>query len=187
MNLEEETMTMNRYAPPKAMVEDRPAEADMWREGKLLVVRKDGAFPHRCIKCNAPSVEPKRRYRLSWHAPWLYVLILLAVLLYAIVAAIVRKTAVVHVGLCERHQKRVLWGRIVGWGGLVVELLLVAATVVTQEPGYGLVALALALPWMIGGITISRLVLPQRIDDKYVRLKGCGPEFLRSLPERGGY
>jgi hypothetical protein len=69
----------------------------------------------------------------------------------------------------------------------VVELLLVGATVVTQEPGYGLVALALALPWMIGGITISRLVLPQRIDDKYVRLKGCGPEFLGSLPERGGY
>ena len=179
--------TTNRYAPPKAIVEDRASEADMWREGKILVLRKGGAFPHRCIKCNAPSVEPKRRYRLSWHSPWLYVLILLALLLYAIVAAIVRKTAVVEVGLCARHQKRVLWGRIVGWGGLVVELLLVWAAIATQEPGYGLAALALALPWMIGGLTISRLLLPQRIDDKFARLKGCGPDFLASLPERAGY
>lgn len=179
--------TTNRYAPPKAVVEDRSGDADMWREGKILVMRKDGHFPDRCIKCNAPSVAPRRRYRLSWHSPWLYVLILLAILLYAIVAAIVRKTAVVHVGLCERHQKRVLWGRIIGWGGLVVEVLLVWAALATQEPGYGLLALALALPWMIGGLVISRLVLPQRIDDKIVRLKGCGPDFLASLPERRGY
>lgn len=178
-------MTTNRYAPPRAAVEDLPAEARMWREGKLLVMRKDGEFPARCIKCNAPSVAPKRRYRLSWHSPWLYLLLVLAILLYAIVAAIVRKTAIVQVGLCERHQKRVVWGRIVGWGGLLVELLLVGATIATGEPGYGLVALALALPWLVGSITINRLVLPQRIDDKYVRLKGCGPEFLRSLPERG--
>src|SRR5579862_9753371 len=118
-------MTTNRYAPPKAVLEDRvDTEAQMWREGKVLVLRKDSAFPHRCIKCNEPSVAPSRRYKLSWHSPWLYVLILLAVLLYAIVATIVRKTAVVDIRLCERHQQRVLWGRIVGWGGLALEIAL---------------------------------------------------------------
>ena len=178
-------MTTNRYAPPKAVLEDRSGtEAEMWREGKVLVVRKGGDFPHRCIKCNAPSVAPRRKYRLSWHSPWLYLLVLLAILLYAIVAAIVRKTAVVHVGLCERHQKRVLWGRIVGWGGLAVELALVLVTVATGDPACALVALGLALPWLIAAMSINRLVLPVRIDDQYVRLKGCGPEFLRSLPDR---
>ena len=39
--------------------------------------------------------------------------------------------------------------------------------------------------WLIATIVVNRLVLAQRIDDRYVRLKGCGPEFLRSLPERG--
>ena len=179
--------TTNRYAPPKAVVEDRGGEAAMWREGKVLVLRQGGSFPNRCIKCNGPSVEPKRRYRLSWHSPWLYVLVPLAILLYAIVAAIVRKTAVVHVGLCERHQKRVLWGRLVGWGGLVVEVLLVWAAATTPDSPFGLVALALALPWLIATIVLNRLVLPQRIDATFVRLKGCGPEFLASLPERDRY
>ncbi|HEY8977494.1 MAG TPA: hypothetical protein VIN75_24985 [Burkholderiaceae bacterium] len=179
--------TMNRYAPPKAAVEDRPAEAEMWREGKVLVMRKGGAFPDRCIKCNAPSVEPRRRYRLTWHSPWLYLLILLALLLYALVAFIVRKTAIVHVGLCERHQKRVLWGRIIGWGGLALELALLCAAAMLHEELFGIAAGLLVVPWLIASVVVNRLLLPQRIDDKYVRLKGCGPDFLRSLPDRGGY
>jgi hypothetical protein len=178
-------MTTNRYAPPKAVLEDRTgADAQMWREGKVLVIRKGGDFPHRCIKCNEPSVAPTRRYKLSWHSPWLYVLLLLAVLLYAIVAAVVRKTAVVQVGLCERHQRRVLWGRIVGWGGLALEVALVCAGWAFDLPQLPIVALALALPWIIAAMVVNRLVLPTRIDDRYVRLKGCGPAFLRSLPDR---
>jgi hypothetical protein len=106
-------MTTNRYAQPEAVLEDRTGnDAEMWREGKVLVMRKGGDLPHRCIECNEPSAAPLRRYKLSWHSPWLYLLLLLALLLYAIVAAIVRKTAVVHVGLCELHQRRVVWGRI---------------------------------------------------------------------------
>lgn len=177
--------TTNRYAPPKAVVEDRGDGAGMWREGKLLVLRKDAHFPDRCIKCNAPSVAPKRRYRLTWHSPWLYLLLFLAILLYAIVASIVQKRAVVHVGLCERHQKRVLWGRLIGWGGLALELLLVGTAIATTDAGYGVAALFVLLPWAIASIVVNRLVLAQRIDDQVVRLKGCGPEFLRSLPDRG--
>lgn len=178
--------TTNRYAPPQAVVEDLGGDGTgMWREGKVLVMHKDAHFPDRCIKCNAPSVAPKRRYRLSWHSSGLYLLLFLALLLYVIVAAIVRKTAVVHVGLCERHQKRVLWGRIIGWGGLVLEVLLVWAATATPYDVFGIVAFVLAVPWLIASVVVNRLVLPQRIDDKFVRLKGCGPEFLRSLPERG--
>ena len=178
--------TTNRYAPPKALVEDREGDgAAMWRDGKVLVLRKDAHFPDRCIKCNAPSVAPKRRYRLTWHSSGLYLLLLLAVLIYVIVAALVRKTAVVHVGLCARHQKRVLWGRIIGWGGLVLEVLLVWAAQTTPYEIFGIAAFLLVLPWLLATIWVNRIVLVQRIDDRYVRLKGCGPEFLRSLPERG--
>ena len=178
-------MTTNRYAPPRAAVEDRDAAGQMWREGKLLVLSKDAHFPDRCIKCNAPSVAPMRRCPVTWHSPWWYLLLFLAVLLYAIVAMIVQKRAVFFVGLCARHQKRVLWGRVIGWGGLAVELLLVGAALVAIDSDYALVALALLAPWLIATIVVNRLVLAQRIDDRYVRLKGCGPEFLRSLPERG--
>ena len=178
--------TTNRYAPPKALVEDREGDgAAMWRDGKVLVLRKDAHFPDRCIKCNAPSVAPKRRYRLTWHSSGLYLLLLLAVLIYVIVAALVRKTAVVHVGLCERHQKRVLWGRIIGWGGLALEVLLVWAALATPYDLCGIVAFLLVIPWLVASLVVNRIVLAERIDDRIVRLKGCGPEFLRALPERG--
>ena len=177
--------TTNRYAPPKAVLEDHTgAEAEMWREGKVVVLRKGGDFPQRCIKCNEPSVAPMRRYKLSWHSPWLYLLALFALLLYALVALVVRKTAVVHIGLCERHQRRVLWGRIVSWGGLALEVALVSAAVGVDKSEFGLVALAIALPWLIAVAVVNRQVLPTRIDDRFVRLKGCGPDFLRSLPDR---
>jgi hypothetical protein len=177
--------TTNRYAPPKAALEDLAGnDAQMWREGKVLVIRKGDDFPDRCIKCNAPSVSPRRRYKLTWHSPWLYLLILAALLLYAIVAVIVRKTAVVNIGLCERHQKRVLWGRIIGWGGLALEIVLAIGSAMLDMPSLGITALLLALPWMIATMVVNRLVLPQRIDETYVRLNGCGPAFLRSLQDR---
>ena len=178
-------MTTNPYAPPKAVLDDRTgSEAQMWREGHVLVVRKGGDFPDRCIKCNAPGVLPRRRVSLSWHAPGWYLLILLQLLIYLIAALIVRKTAKFDVALCERHQKRVLRARIVGWGGLAIEGALGAAAVATGNGNFGIAALALALPWLIAFIILNRLLSAKRIDGKYVRLNGCGPEFLRSLPDR---
>ena len=177
--------TTNRYAPPKAVLEDRSgAEAEMWREGKVLVLRQGSPFPHRCISCNEPAVAPGRRQKLAWHPPAWYLLVLLAVLLYAIVAIIVRKKAVVEVGLCERHQKRVLFGRIVGWGGFVVLLGLGFGAAAQPSSDLGLVAMLFALPWVLATITFNRLLVPQRIDDRFVRVKGCGPAFLNSLPNR---
>jgi len=53
----------------------------------------------------------------------------------------------------------------------------------THDESVALIAMLLVLPWLIATVVVNRLVLPDRIDDKYVRLKGCGPEFLRTLPE----
>jgi hypothetical protein len=175
----------DRFAPPRAKLEQAAGEGDeLWREGKVLVMRRDGVLPHRCIKCNAPSVAPTRRYKLTWHSPWWYLVLLMAVLLYALVALLVRKSAVVHIGLCERHQRRVLWGRIIGWGGFALMAILVWAAVALGSGGAAVAAFLLLLPWVIATISVNRQVLPVRIDDRYVRLKGCGPAFLGSLPDR---
>ncbi len=131
-----------------------------------------------------PVVAPGRRQKLTWHPPAWYLLILLAVLLYAIVAMIVRKTATIEIGLCERHQKRVLWGRIVGWGGFAAMLLLGFGAATQDSSAFGAALAILVLPWLIATIVLNRLVVPKRIDDRYVRLTGCGPAFLASLPDR---
>lgn len=177
--------TTNRYAPPKAVLEDRlDADGSLWRDGKILVLRKGSDFPDRCIKCNQPSVMPRRRYKLSWH-PWgWYVLLPLNILFYAIVAAIVSNRTEVRIGLCANHQRRVLWGRIVGWGGFAAMLALGLTAAALESPTPGIVALALLLPWAIAAIVVNRQVLPARIDGQFTRLKGCGPAFLASLPDR---
>jgi hypothetical protein len=36
---------------------------------------------------------------------------------------------------------------------------------------------------IIAGIIMSRIVYANRIDDRYVRIKGCGEAFLAELPE----
>ena len=43
----------------------------------------------------------------------------------------------------------------------------------------GVLFLIAGLAW---GIVFGRIVAAKRIDAAYVRLKGCGPQFLDSLP-----
>jgi hypothetical protein len=175
----------NPYAPPKARLAVAQ-QGEFWRDGKTLVFLRDAEFPDRCVKCNAPAVEPKKRYKLYWHHPGWYLLILLNIIIYAIVGAIVGKRATAEVGLCGRHKRRVLIGRILGWGGFTA---IVAAVWVGL--GYGIEGLWAAgllafLPWAIATVVVLRLIYATRIDKEKVKVKGCGSEFLDSLPEYPG-
>lgn len=77
------------YAPPRAEVTDT-REGDIWRQGKLVVTRRDAHFPGRCIKCNAPASNSSK-LQLYWHTPVLYLLVLISLPIYAIAAYFVRK------------------------------------------------------------------------------------------------
>src|SRR5688572_33369007 len=76
----------------------------IWHSNALLVMTKDASLPKRCIKCNAPASELLKR-KLQWHHPALYLLIVVSILVYVIVACVVRKTATVNLGLCEEHRE----------------------------------------------------------------------------------
>lgn len=174
---------INPYAPPKAKLSDVPGgNQSMWRDGKNLVLLPDSDFPDRCVKCNDPATPPSRRYKLYWHSAWWYLLILVNILIYLVAALVVRKRAEVEVGLCERHQRRVLTGRSIGWGGFAALLGATVLAVAFQWDWLlGLSALLL-LPWALATLLTLRIVYPARIDKELVRLKGCGEEFLASLP-----
>lgn len=179
--------SINPYALPQSSLRHQPAASEsMWRDGKVLVLRTGSQFPDRCIKCNHPTVAPTRRYKLAWHPPSWYLLILLNILIYAIVGAAVSKRTVVHVGLCKDHQRRVLIGRIIGWGGLgIMGLLLALAAILESAVPVGICGL-LFLPWALAAIIVNRLVTPVRIDKDFTKLKGCGEDFLDSLPVHTG-
>ena len=179
----------NPYAPSSASLRsDRPtfqegANVTAWRNLKLLVMLHGGELPARCIKCNAPADEPTKVRRVYWHPSGWYLLILINLIIYALIAFIVRKRALVAPGLCIEHKKRRRIFIAVAW----TVFLLGAALGIMGFNGQGSAAaggfgMLMILVSAIIAIVGTRTVVASKIDKDYVWLKGCSPEFLDSLP-----
>lgn len=171
----------NPYAPPSAQVE-HPFEGGIWRDGKKLVVAKGTPLPCRCVKCNAPVEKEGKTRKIYWHHPALYVLVLFWLILYLIVALIVRKQADINPSLCEVHRQKRNLGLWIGWGGSVVALVGTMFAAFDQSCVIAFVGLGLFLAAIIAGMIMSKIVYPEYIDDRIVRLRGCGSAFLDSFP-----
>jgi hypothetical protein len=146
-------------------------------------------MPHRCIKCNEPADEPTKKRRVYWHHWALYLLILINILIYAIVALVVRKKALVSAGLCAEHKKRRRIALTFGWTGSIAGLLLLSNGFGSGSPTAGakmLFGILAILVSIIVGMIFARVVYAKKIDKSYVRLKGCGVAFLDSLPQFTG-
>jgi hypothetical protein len=176
----------NPYAPSTASLTgaELRAGARLWRLGKVLIMtRDDGDLPNRCVKCNEAAEEPTRTRTVYWHHPGFYIVLLINIIAYVIVALIARKKAQVSPGLCATHKQKRALGLWVGWGGFVLGLICMFAAFGSESPGLGMLFLLATFAAIITGIVMSRIVYPKRIDDRYVQLKGCGEAFLAQLPE----
>ena len=157
----------------------------IWRDNSTLVMTKEALLPDRCIKCNEPTGERLKR-KLTWHHPALYLTILISILVYAILAMVIRKTATVNVGFCEDHlstRRRYLaitW--ILGIAGVLC--LPLAAMLDDATPVF--VGLLLLFVTAIYGIVTLRVVVPSRIDQHFVWLKGINSDYLREFPQWQG-
>ena len=186
--------TLNPYAPSRASLTatDRAAATDdsaVWRDGNVLITLVNAEMPHRCIKCNEPADEPTKKRKVYWHPGTLYLLLLINALIYAIVALVVRKKVIVSAGLCGEHKKRRRNALIIGWTGTVVGLVLMFHALGSGSSGGGIeafVGILVVLASIIVGMIFARVVYAKKIDKTYARLKGCGPEFLDSLPQFTG-
>jgi DNA-directed RNA polymerase subunit M/transcription elongation factor TFIIS len=165
--------------------DSRPGHG-VWRQGNQLVMTKDAQLPYACVKTNRPADAWLRR-NLSWHSPWIYLVVLTGVLIYIIVALIVRQTAKIQVPLCREQIVRRRWTIAVAWltvlGGIV--MIVVGLGSGNNQPSNGLVALGgliVLLAGAIVGATLARIVAPARITKDYVWLKGVHPDYLAALP-----
>jgi hypothetical protein len=176
---------INPYAPTPASLRGSAAAQNAgtaWRDGKLLVTLLDAELPHRCVKCNEPCEPPKKPRTIYWHHPAIYLLILVAVLIYLIVALATRRTARISAGLCERHRnkRRLTIGG--AWAGVIAGFC-VMVWGFNEGPGFaGLFGLLLLLGSMFYGVLAGRIVWAKRIDKQNAFVKGCGAEFLDTLP-----
>ena len=178
----------NPYAPPEAEIVPRnlvlSGKSDLWRDDNLLVIRKGAELPDRCLKCDEPAEGYRLRRSLSWHPPGWYLLILVTLILYIIVALCVRWTAKIAAPFCPRHRAQRRNAILFGWLGALAGIGLIIFGV--SSPDYAvsiLVGVGLFLLSLIFGVVFSQLLVPKRIDANFIWLKKVGPKFLADLPE----
>jgi hypothetical protein len=194
------------YAPPKSdllqptlaeidasnqreSVEEGEEETDavaVFREGDLLVSSKDVDWPDRCVVCNAPAGGYRKRRVLYWHHPGLYFLILANLLVYAIVAGIVRKYGALRFGVCRRHRTRRAIAIAGGWVGSVASFAVMVAGFSSDGAVgrvVGVVAVFAIVAFIVTGAVLASLVSPRRIDRERMWIK-VGKPFLESFPRQ---
>jgi hypothetical protein len=153
-----------------------PPWSECRSDGDFLVAPRESTLPPRCLKCGARATE-RRTAKLYWHNPWWYLLLLISFWAYAIVALVIRKKAVLEVGLCARHEERRRRGRLTGW------LMMLAAVGVSFAVPLGLLVGVFLLPLGVIVLFVSRrLAHVKRMDDAHVWLEKVHPSVVRALP-----
>lgn len=153
----------------------------LWQQGNQLVMARGATLPHRCVKCNVATTGPLLKRSLSWHHSAYYLLVLIALLIYVIVAMIVSQRARIEIGLCPRHRQQrqlflgLAWvGALLGIAGIIYGF--------ANESALGFVGLLVLLGAIIAGNFGARMVYASRIDDRHIWLKGVSRDFLEGLP-----
>jgi hypothetical protein len=165
--------------------DSRPSHG-VWRDGNLLVMTKGAQLPYVCVKTNQPA-ELWLRRKLYWHPFWIYLLILLSLWIYIIVALIIREKADIQVGLCQEQLARRRWAIAGGWLGSLFGLVLLIAGIANSQANefawlFGILGLLVFLGAIITGVIVSRIVAPTRITKRFVWLKGVNLSYLGALP-----
>lgn len=190
----DELVTLNRSlvcAQCKPIFLQRLAEgapisvgAGIWREGKKLVTCSETPFPDRCVKCNASANGFRLKRVLYWQNPAYYLLLLINVRILLIVVLIVRKKAILNVGLCEAHRQQRLTAIAVCWSGVLAgPAAIIAGAIYHSAPAIagGIVIFLAALIW---GLVKGRTISASKIDKENVWVSGVCRAFLEELPER---
>lgn len=177
---------VNPYAAPQVAPPARPLPIDggLWREGSILVAVKGTLFPDRCVKCNAPAEGYRLKRFLYWHHPAYYLVILVCnILIYIIVAQIVRQTATFYIGLCKQHRRTRRNAIMTGWLMILLGVCLFIVAISRENGWLAFAALAPTLHGIFYGILGSQMIRAKRIDKTYAWIAGTSPEFLATLPE----
>jgi hypothetical protein len=177
------------YATPAQYQAMPMGVAAAWRDGALIACSTNAVLPsHCCAKCGRPADGKPLRKRFTWHPGAYYLLILIGVLIYLIVALIVSKKATVVIPLCSQHRKRRSTMILTAWlllaagiGAMFYAFSLrnVPAELILGGIGAMLVSAIVAI---VGTQTIS----PKRIDDFYAWYRGASREYLAGLPSVPG-
>jgi len=160
------------------------------RDGSKLIIPapppgQPAILPPLCIKCGAPADGKLLERTLYWHHPAVYLLILAGLLVYAIVAIVVRKGMKVRMPLCAHHAQRRSIGVTLAWvlplAGLADAIILPQFNV---DGGIvALIAIVLVLTGLVLWGVVSSPIRPRSIDQYRGVFTGFCETFLQQFPE----
>jgi len=163
-----------------------PYQGNLWRMGKRLVTISEAAFPDRCVKCNAPANGFRLKRVLYWQHPAYYLPLLCNLLILLIVVLIVRKKAILHVGLCEKHRAKRKRGLIIGWSSVLIGVGLLICGAGLSSGWAAFIGVIILLVGGITGAVLATIITPTKITKENVWVTGVHQDFLAQLPEWPG-
>lgn len=154
-------------------------------EGRDLVVPRDAEFPRICLMSGATEdlIEVPIRRQLTWHHPAVYLAILLNLLVYAILALIVRKKSSHRFYLSRTEKARhANWHRA-NWLIFLGSFGMFFAAGASDRGELVLVGLAGLLASIVIYVAKVRLLQATRIDDTYTWVRGIPRHVLPKVVE----
>jgi len=163
-----------------------PLPQGAWANDKILIVSHDAILPPYCVKCGRPAEPNLLSKKFSWHPQWLYIFVLIAILIYVILAAVISKRMKLQLPLCAQHMEKYKTLRLAAAVlllGCIPEMILAGVYLPERYAGYGYAAGFLALlAGLVCLILFGALLRPTRIDEYYGYFANAGPDFLKLLP-----
>lgn len=180
---------------PQFQAADNSPFAGLWRNGDVMIMHKLAPLPPICLKSNEPATTWLTR-KLQWQPQWVFVLLLVNLIIFAIVALILTKRATISIGLTDewaaKRKQRLFLAWSVGLaalGVIVVGFIFLALEGTLPDD----IRIPLFLVCLIGGLMAGvgaliggsmgcRLIYPQKMTDTHIWIKGVHPSFLDRLP-----
>ena len=160
-----------------------PAPMGEWAAGDMLVVPLYGAqFPPLCPKTGEPT-QTTLLVKLQWQPQWVFALLLLGVLPFAIVSMMMQKRAQILFPMSPRIISRRRLGFVVGISSFFLFLAMVIGGAAAQSAAVAL----LSFPVLIGGLIYmgitTRLFRVVKITDQFAIIRDVAPSYLQNFPQ----
>jgi len=160
------------------------------RRGPFLIIPvapagQPAILPPLCIKCGAPGQGKPVERTYYWHHPALYLLIFVGLLIYVIVAVVVRKGIKVRASLCAQHAQRRSIGVTLAW---VLPLIGIADAFILPQLNVdggvvALITIALIMSGLVIWAVVGSPIRPKSIDQYSGTFSGFCETFLQQFPE----
>lgn len=154
-------------------------------EPPYVVVCDQAVLPARCIKTNELVTDVGMKRKLHWAHPALFLIILVNLLIFLVVYVLVRRPCTIRYFMSPYAKRRQLLKQLFAVGVLFVGFFgMFVGTIVDSIEMIVLGVLLLCTGVVLLVIFLEAISLVKHKDGEFW-IKGCCPEFVRSIQEEG--